>query len=137
MSLYAMGPPVNVLLRRMVRCINITPANDAIEACLDSEICHPDHGSTRSSSGESNNNCATTHCLYLTRGTVLWPISYRFRTTRFESQWRRNSAHDCTVLRPTKPFIITLPSSQYDLSKVKRVVRSQISDSDLILCYSV
>ena len=132
MSLYATGPPVNVLIRRMVHCINIIPANDAIGACLDSEICHPDQGSTRSSSscGESNNNCSTSHCFYLTRGTALWPISYRLRTKRFESQWRRNSAHDCAVLRPTKPFIITLPSSQYDLSKVKRVVRSQISDSD-------
>ena len=39
---------------------------------------------------------------------------------RFESRWRQNSAHDCMTLHCTEPFIITLPSSQYDLNNVER-----------------
>ena len=38
----------------------------------------------------------------------------------FESYWRRNSAHDCTGLHCTELFIITLPSSQYDLDTVEK-----------------
>ena len=46
---------------------------------------------------------------------------------RFKSSWRRNSAQDCIALHCRKPFIITLPSSQYDLNNVERDVKHQIS----------
>ena len=37
----------------------------------------------------------------------------------FKSHWRQNSAHDdCTMLHCTEPFIIILPSFQYDLTLV-------------------
>ena len=34
----------------------------------------------------------------------------------FDCCWRKDSAHYCTRLHCTKPFIITLPSSWYDLN---------------------
>ena len=37
-----------------------------------------------------------------------------------EFRQRRNSAHDCTALHCTEPFIIILSSSQYDLNNVER-----------------
>ena len=41
---------------------------------------------------------------------------------RFEPQ-RRNTAHDCKALHCTEPFIVTLPSSPYDLNSVERDVK--------------
>ena len=56
--------------------------------------------------------------------------SYAFGSQgpRFESHWRQNSTHDCIMLyyTCTWPFIITLPSSQYDLNNVERNVKDQI-----------
>ena len=45
----------------------------------------------------------------------------------FQPLWRRNSAHECKVLPCpcTEHFIITLPSSRYDLDNVKRDVKHQ------------
>ena len=39
------------------------------------------------------------------------------------------SAQDCTVFICTEPFIITLPSSQYDLNNVERDVKHESSSS--------
>ena len=47
---------------------------------------------------------------------VHWLISW---SSDFESHWRQNSAHDCMVLHYTKPFIIALPLSRYDLNNVE------------------
>ena len=44
----------------------------------------------------------------------------------FESHWRRNPAHYYMPLNCTEPFIITLPSSRYDLSDVERDGKHQI-----------
>ena len=41
----------------------------------------------------------------------------------FESHWRQNSAHDCTVLHCTNPFIVTLPSSRYGLNNVETDIK--------------
>ena len=38
--------------------------------------------------------------------------------------WRRNSAHDCTVLHCTEPFIVIFPSSRYNLDEIKRDVKA-------------
>ena len=43
-----------------------------------------------------------------------------------ESCWRQNSALECTALQCKEPFIITLPSSRYDLYNVERDVKHQI-----------
>ena len=52
-----------------------------------------------------------------------------FRSWRhgLESRWRRNSPHDCMALHCTKPSIITLPLSQYDLKNVERDVKHKSS----------
>ena len=44
----------------------------------------------------------------------------------FEFHWRRDLAHDCSALHCTEPFIIILPSSQYDLNNVERDVQHQL-----------
>ena len=44
---------------------------------------------------------------------------------RFESLLRRTSTHDCMVFHCSEPFIITLPSSQYDLHNIERDVKHQ------------
>ena len=43
----------------------------------------------------------------------------------FESCWRWNSSDDFMTLHCTEPFIITLPSSRYDLNNVERDVKHQ------------
>ena len=43
----------------------------------------------------------------------------------YESCWRQNSSHDCIACGCTEPFIIILPSSQYDLSNVERDIKHQ------------
>ena len=48
----------------------------------------------------------------------------------FKSHWRWNSSHDCLVLHCREPFIIILPSSQYDLNNVIRGIKHQI----IIIC---
>ena len=45
------------------------------------------------------------------------------RGPRFESCWRQNSAHDCMVLHCTEHFIVTLPSSRYDLNDIEGDVK--------------
>ena len=42
------------------------------------------------------------------------------------SHARRDSAHDYSALHWREPFIITLPSSRYDLNNVERDVKHQI-----------
>ena len=44
----------------------------------------------------------------------------------FKPCWRWCSSHDCTALHCTKPFMITLPSSWYDLNNVERGIKHQI-----------
>ena len=44
----------------------------------------------------------------------------------FASCWRRNSALDCVALHCIEPFIITFPSSRYDLNNVDRYVKHKI-----------
>ena len=57
------------------------------------------------------------------QSSALWSES---RGPRFESRWRQNSAHDCTALLCTEPYIITLPSLQCDLYNVERDIKHQI-----------
>ena len=45
--------------------------------------------------------------------------------SRFESRWRQNSADDCMALDYTEPFLVTLPSSQFDLNNVEGDVKQQ------------
>ena len=56
---------------------------------------------------------------------------------RVESGRRRNSAHDCTALHCIKRFIITLPSSQYDLNHVERDAKYQIIIIIIIIIWHV
>ena len=51
------------------------------------------------------------------------PISDQW--SRVQITLSRNSAYDCIALHCTEPFIITLPSSQYDLNNVERDVKHQ------------
>ena len=53
-----------------------------------------------------------------------WSASDR-KVPESKSHWRRNSAPDYTACHCTKPFIITLLSSQYDLDIVDRDIKHQ------------
>ena len=51
--------------------------------------------------------------------------------TGFKYCWRQNSAHDCKALHCTESFIITFPSSQYDLNNVERNVNLSLAEHDM------
>ena len=61
-------------------------------------------------------------------GRVVSALDLRLQGLRFESRCRGNSIHDCMALHCTEPFIMILPSSQYNLStcNIERNVKHQI-----------
>ena len=60
------------------------------------------------------------HCLKHLGGQVVSAPGFVSWGPRFESHLLQNSAHDCTALHCTEPFIIILQSSPYDLHNVER-----------------
>ena len=64
------------------------------------------------------------------RRSIWWPNGehrqFQIMRSRFESLRRRNLAHNCMALNCTESFIITHPSSWYDLNNVERDVKHKI-----------